>query len=133
MQTALSVALLMWLLAALLLCAAPALCNPQPRIVVVFPTHPPRYPLISAGRETWRKDVRTLVVTEGATERAVPSPVGDVAFETWWEYPDDLRKDMGIWKKGDMKAAASFRIANETFGDTYECAQRRLYCAATQA
>lgn len=116
----------LWLLAALLLCAAPALCGAKPRIVVVFATHPPRYPLVTAGRETWRKDVRTLVVTEGIMERAIPSPLGNSSFETWWEYPDDLRKGEGIWKKGDMKLAASFRIANETFGDTYECARSAL-------
>jgi hypothetical protein len=115
-----------WLLAALLLCAAPALCGAKPRIVVVFATHPPRYPLVAAGRETWRKDVPTLVVTEGDTERAIASPLGNSSFETWWEFPDDLRKDQGIWKKGDMKLAASFRIANETFGDTYECVRSAL-------
>ena len=87
---------------------------------VVFPTYPPRYPLVQAGRDSWRQDVRTLIVTEGATERAVPSPLGDVPSETWWEYPDDTRTELNVYKKGDMKLAASFRIANETFGDTYE-------------
>ena len=88
---------------------------------VVFPTYPPRYPLVQAGRDTWRQDVRTLIVTEGGTERAIPSPQGDVPFETWWEYPDDTRTGLKVYKKGDMKLAASFRIANETFGDSFEC------------
>ena len=109
------------LLAATLLCCSAA-SRQIPRIVVVFPTYPLRYPLVLAGRETWRKNKRTLVVTEGPSERAVASPLGDVPYETWWEYPDDLRKDMHIYKKGDMKVAAAFRIANEVFGDTYECA-----------
>jgi hypothetical protein len=123
--------LLRWVLAALLLAAAAA--QPaQPRIVVVFPTWPPRYGLVAAGRETWRRGTPTLVVTEGDAEGPIASPIpGAPATETWWAYPDDPRKD--AWKKGDQKLAASYRIANETFAGQYECARLAARAAATHA
>jgi hypothetical protein len=108
------------LLLPLLCCAlAAASARDEPRIVVVLITHPPRYELVAAGRDSWRRGQRTLIVTEGPTEAAIASPIpGDASQERWFQYPDDLRKD--AWKKGDQKAAAAFRIANETYGDDYD-------------
>jgi hypothetical protein len=107
------------LLLLLLHCACRAAHADEARIVLVVPTYPPRYDLVAAGRDTWRKGVRTLVITEGPTEAPIPSPISPPnALETWWQYPNDLRPD--AWKKGDQKFAASYRIANETFGDSYD-------------
>ena len=106
------------LLLLLLLSAAPAAyVVALSRVVVVFPTHSLRYPLVLAGRETWRTTVRALVVTDGAAERAIATPLGNASLESWWEFPTGP----GVVGKDDLKLAAALRIANQTFGDTYEC------------
>jgi len=94
-----------------------------PRIVVVFPTHPGRYPLVQAGRSTWRGTTPTVILTEGPVEGPIDNPLGAFASEHWFSYPDlspEQQRLEHAWKKGDQKLAASFRIANQTFGEAYD-------------
>ena len=97
-----------------------AACAARSDVAVVFPTHPARYDVVRAGGETWRAGAPAVIVTEGPSEGPTAPPYENVTVEHWFTFPDDLRPDMGIWKKGDMKAAASFRIANETLGAAYD-------------
>ena len=89
-------------------------------IVVVFPTWSRRYDLVAAGRDTWRKGVMTVVATEGATEGVLASPPqGATSEERWYTYPDELRP--GAHRRGDTRAIAVLRIANESLAGAYEC------------
>lgn len=91
--------------------------------MVVFPTHPGRYSLVQAGRSTWRGTNPTVILTEGPAEGPIASPLGDFPSERWFAYPDlnpEQQQAEHAWKKGDQKLAASFRVANESFGEGYD-------------
>ena len=96
-------------------------CEAEPAaIVVVFPTWSKRYDLVAAGRDTWRKGVITVVATEGATEGVLASPPqGATPEERWYTYPDEMRP--GAHRRGDTRAIAVLRIANESLAGAYEC------------
>jgi hypothetical protein len=111
-------------LAALACCVWRADCGYTPPVIaVVFPTYPARYELVAAGRDTWRKGVLTVAVTEGATEGPLAEPPdGATPSERWFTYPDDARPE--AHRRSDTRAIAALRIANASLGGAYECVLR---------
>lgn len=55
------------------------------RIAVSIQTYSGNHHMIESSRESWRKGVATVVITNGTAERRVDSPS---PHEVWFEAPD---------------------------------------------
>ena len=114
------VAVLIIMRATLRAACSDAADSTRPVVVIVAPTWPPRHALVQAGGESWRAGAPAVFVTEGDVEAPIAVPYANTTEERWFTYPDDLRQNLSIWKKGDMKAAGSLRVANESLGGAYD-------------
>ena len=55
------------------------------RIAVSIQTYSGNHHMVESSRDSWRKGVTSVVITNGSTERAIPSPS---EHEVWFEAPD---------------------------------------------
>ena len=55
------------------------------RIAVSIQTYSGNHHMVESSRDTWRKGITTVVITNGTTERRVASPS---EHEVWFEAPD---------------------------------------------
>jgi hypothetical protein len=55
------------------------------RIAVSIQTYSGNHHMVDSSRDSWRKGISTVVITNGTVERKIPSPS---EHEVWFEAPD---------------------------------------------
>ena len=87
-------------------------------MVTVLGTYHGRHALVREAGLTWRRNVASLIVTDGPYESSIEAPAGQNAsgLERWFQFPNDVNLVHG-GRGSDTKCVAALRIANATFPD----------------
>lgn len=80
------------------------------RLAVSIQTFSGNHHMVDSSRESWRRGVSTVVITNGTTERRIASPVD---WEVWYEAPD--KPEIGWNNPSENRYTGQVRYANQTF------------------
>ena len=99
----------MWLDAALLAALALSCPAQAQRVAVSIQTYSANHHMVESSRESWRKGVATVIVTNGTEEHMIQSPS---EHEVWFEAPDIPR--LGWNNPSENRYTAQIRYANQS-------------------
>jgi hypothetical protein len=79
------------------------------RIAISIQTYSANHNMVDSSRESWRKGIATVVITNGTTARRLPSPADN---EIWFEAPD--LPHVGWNTPSENRYTAQIRYANQS-------------------